>query len=1196
MLATILIIAGAIFCTFFFDSGRQILLNVATKCLEYNGIHCEIQGVTRNLSKIDAITLKTSKNSTLFASGISINKEHARFDVCINKVDFKNIEPEINFQKKSEQQKFQFQSFLPSKNEKLHPAYPSFTYLKMIRTFLNKLQVKDGVIDLPSGKHVIKNLSYSHVRSIDKLSCNLCDFGDESFVNLKLNWGTFKTKKAEISFEKIGGLSGVIIVENPEQNTSNYELHLNHEYGGKQKNWYKKNAEKQSAKIKIDSLGTIKYSSRTIHAAEVLLNYGGEIYKATGSASINAHCIALETLISCNDFINKYSTNTSKQAVESFKDVDINISAKYSLENCAKHEFVADFRRNKKSLGKLYGNFFDNQINIRGSVNWIDIYGYRLKSLDFKMEDFKNIFASIKGCDFTIESFVKIDDNISIEKAILEVPENGFLQLTKPFQIAGHQVDKNYAETDLELQNTASSSQLLQIQNPRNLSASFQFKKMDFFQKIASFLCQQKGSISGDCKGTFSYDNNSEFSVSIDGNKLKFPDYEVSDYHIICDALSNEKKLSFHANNVSVSDSIFHNISLDIAKNKWHASLKTSNDAIIDASGKISDSFQKISLNPCTISASGDINKAIFNIKNGIIDFEKNEYILVCELSNRKSKTPGILKFNSNLDSTTIDLSDFSVGILKAIVKSPLPRWCLNGSINLSHPRGISNGVSGNGHIIVSEFLCKRNTVEMRTKIGKEIQINCVAKNSKESICCDISIPMSLEKICKEFYKNPQDIPLNCHIFGSSHLEHLFELADGNDMRGFFSCNLKISGNFKSPKINGNAIMQDAHFVMGDVFLRRGNIGLVCSQDNIKVSNAEFIDNQNHKFTASGSGKFFCEGFITNIETDLSLVSNNYALFDSKDLKIRIKGNGKITGPIDNLLISGQVEATRCVVQNIDTEIEDSKGGITISNEKNIFPKKNGKEAQKKDFCKYDIEIKCPKVDVIGDIYELHFGGNLHLTTYNDVASLEGSLVLKNGKLDLFGKKMMVRKGKVEFFEQYPLDPRLSVLFYNNFGDMIVYLKVKNVPQKGGSFNIYSVPSSSPELILSNMLFGKDLKNLSVSEAAQFAQAIASFNKNGGLFSIMNGLKKTGIVDTISFSTSVDNDATKSLNTNSQTSKSSTNINVTAGKYIGDKVFVSVNKRSDNSTSFDIDYAITPKISVKANTNGEAGINWRYKY
>jgi autotransporter translocation and assembly factor TamB len=55
------------------------------------------------------------------------------------------------------------------------------------------------------------------------------------------------------------------------------------------------------------------------------------------------------------------------------------------------------------------------------------------------------------------------------------------------------------------------------------------------------------------------------------------------------------------------------------------------------------------------------------------------------------------------------------------------------------------------------------------------------------------------------------------------------------------------------------------------------------------------------------------------------------------------------------------------------------------------------------------------------------------------------------------------------------------------------------------------------------------------------------------------------------------------------------NVNISAGKYINDNIYISVNKKSEGAT-FDVDFSITPKISIKANTGGEAGLSWKYRY
>jgi autotransporter translocation and assembly factor TamB len=153
-------------------------------------------------------------------------------------------------------------------------------------------------------------------------------------------------------------------------------------------------------------------------------------------------------------------------------------------------------------------------------------------------------------------------------------------------------------------------------------------------------------------------------------------------------------------------------------------------------------------------------------------------------------------------------------------------------------------------------------------------------------------------------------------------------------------------------------------------------------------------------------------------------------------------------------------------------------------------------------------------------------------------------------------------------------------------------LDIRNRPTEGASLDLRSTPSYPPDVIMSKILFGKEAKYLTVSEAAQLAQAVASFNRRGYVFSVLNTFQNIGVIDNISFAKA--NDQSSSLYMNSQTSTQN-DINVSAGKYIHDNVYISVNRKEEGA-SFDVDFSVTPKISIKANTTGEAGISWKYRY
>jgi translocation and assembly module TamB len=187
---------------------------------------------------------------------------------------------------------------------------------------------------------------------------------------------------------------------------------------------------------------------------------------------------------------------------------------------------------------------------------------------------------------------------------------------------------------------------------------------------------------------------------------------------------------------------------------------------------------------------------------------------------------------------------------------------------------------------------------------------------------------------------------------------------------------------------------------------------------------------------------------------------------------------------------------------------------------------------------------------------------------------------------------MEIISGYAEFLEAFPFNPKARFVCTRNFGDIVVYFDMENTPGRGVSFDLYSTPNYSKDVILSNMLFGKDLKYLSVSEAAQLAHVMASFSGHGYIFSVLNTFQNIGIIDSLSFTSS--DKRTHSLNVD-KSSSSEKGVNVSAGKYVSDNVFISINKNSEGAT-FDVDLSLTPKISVKANTAGEAGISWKYRY
>lgn len=901
-----------------------------------------------------------------------------------------------------------------------------------------------------------------------------------------------------------------------------------------------------SGKKEFDGKIEIKDPNSNISPIKFEIEKNGKVYKTDGNLHLQDDAVFLNTKINLDDC----SLELPNEIKSNFENLKAVFDIKYFIGK--NNEISIKFERDNQVIGDAICSIQNNIINISGNINWISICDYRFKKFHCRIFDLQKINTEIYGEDFKLNLSAKIDKNIFIENAIFAVQKNGlngFIKTMKPFTLAN-------ANTNVDLE--------------------FKFDQLDFWNKIIP--------ISGDSCGTISY-KNAKIKANCKGKNIVIKDSNLLNYTLSID----DKNISLKAANASYLNSKWQNVFFDISKGKLNFSGKSHNQSsTFMISGTISDSLKNISLNKGKIKT----DNLQSNIKICDLDFDNGNYKIICDTADKRSGKTGSLHFHSNKKETNIKFNSFQPNIINVLLGVWFPRCRLNGAINLEHSK---NSVSGNSHIIISDLLSGRSSVELNGRLIHDgLQLNAIVKNAKNVLRADMSVPISLQKN-GTVIKSINSMPIKCHIFGATRLEHLFELPDQTDARGLFDCNLYISGSFSAPQINGNANLKNGYFVMGDVFLKNGDIQFKCYGDTIAVSHAEFVDSRKKKMIVTGNGKFFFDGLIPNIKTNLVLSCNDFTLFDSEDLNIAVSGKGRITGNIDDLLISGDVDITKCKVQNMDAVSSDQNDGIVVDNEINVISKKQIEEKKsEKDFCRYDIIMRCPKVLVVGSVFDMILGGNLRLASYEHRATLSGLLKLQEGKLNLFGKRLLMRKGEVEFFEQYPFDPRVSLVCTNNFGEMVVYLKIKNAPEKGVSFNLYSVPSYSQEVILSQMLFGKDMKYLSVSEAAQFAQAMSSFKQKGYIFSILNTFKSSGIIDSISFSNS--NSRNNSLNTNTQTSETQGNMNVSAGKYIGDNLFISVNKNSDESTSFDIDYSLTPKISVKANTNGEAGISWKYKY
>jgi hypothetical protein len=891
----------------------------------------------------------------------------------------------------------------------------------------------------------------------------------------------------------------------------------------------------QNNDIKIISNGCYSDFMSDIKIDDVTIECRNITQKCWGNLYLSQQSVNLKTEIYPEQFFDKL---TSPILIDNLKDL-----IGYSNINC---DFANGlicrvgtiFKRDKTQVGNLDCFYEKDRMKFSGDISWIKIFNFNLLKLDGEVDEKKAIKLNLFGECFEINSNIKIDDRVSIDMVELRSPK-GSVKSTKPFFIN------------------------------EECSFDFNFNQLDFWNKIAS--------IYGNGSGSFTYKNGAIFG------KGNFPELVIDKKKI------SSLKFSIAENNLqaTIKSAEMFGIKLnnfDFKSSNHHFDLqsKINDSGILKASGEITELFKKISLKNGKIEFPN--NK--IELEDCIFDAISNVYRVNCSLSNKKNV--GKAKINCDNQAITCNFSSFPLDKFMVIFNRNIPSCRLNGDLKLKTENG---NFIGNGKLSLLSFVAHKRHLEIDLKsLHNGVKISANVNHQKDFIKVSALVPIVL-KSDGSIIKNLNSNQLNCNIIANTSLKKIIELSDNSDLRGNLICDIHLGGSFTNPTILGKAELRKAYIAIKNILLQNGTISLTGNGGNIiSVSHGEFIDHKKRKAIISGTGKLFFDGFVPNIHTNIQLQFNNFALFDSENFKIAINGNGLMNGPINDMTISGNIVVPKCEIQYLATEEE--KLNIVFENDPYLCSDK--KLTKKVDFFKYNISMQCNNIIFIGKIFKIHLRGSLLLSNYLDSGTLIGELNLIGGKLNLFGKRLKFTEGKVTFLKEFPYDPKISFKCQRNFEDINVGLEIKNSPNKGTSLNLYSIPSYTQDVILSKMLFEKEMKYLTVGEAAQLANVIANFNQRGYIFSVLNTFQNIGVIDNISFASANDNQSS-ALYSNHQSSSTKNNVSVSAGKYINDNVYISVNKK-DEGASFDIDFSVTPRVSIKANTMGEAGISWKYRY
>ena len=226
----------------------------------------------------------------------------------------------------------------------------------------------------------------------------------------------------------------------------------------------------------------------------------------------------------------------------------------------------------------------------------------------------------------------------------------------------------------------------------------------------------------------------------------------------------------------------------------------------------------------------------------------------------------------------------------------------------------------------------------------------------------------------------------------------------------------------------------------------------------------------------------------------------------------------------------------------------------------------------------YSLDLRIDAVNQIfirGRGLDAELGGTLRIGGTTDNVIPSGQFDLVRGRLDILGRRLVLDQGSITI--QGDFNPYLR-LVASSEADGITVSVVMEGYLTDPDVRFESNPELPEDEIVSRLLFGRGLENISAFQAAQLAASVATLTGRGGE-GLLGNLRNSFGLDDLDIST---NDAGQAQ--------------LTLGTYISDNLYTDV-QVSDGRTELDINLELTPSITVTGSTadDGDSSIGIRFE-
>ena len=399
------------------------------------------------------------------------------------------------------------------------------------------------------------------------------------------------------------------------------------------------------------------------------------------------------------------------------------------------------------------------------------------------------------------------------------------------------------------------------------------------------------------------------------------------------------------------------------------------------------------------------------------------------------------------------------------------------------------------------------------------------------------------------------------------------------DLSGPAAIGADISGSLENPRIVGSVQTRGARLESAVTGMVIENLEASGTFGGARLQMSSFRGTTEGGGIVTGSGALVFGG-APGAGLDFSLRAENALLLDRDDIRAAVTGDLAIRSNETGGTISGNVTMNQGRFQ---------LGSATAAAR---VPRLNAREINRPDsdiepvarrIAPWGLDVAVAarnRVNVTGLGMNSEWSANLRVRGTVTEPRINGDAELIRGSYDFAGRRFDLIRGAIRFQGETPVNPQLDIAAEARVRGLSAQIRVTGRSQRP-EIAFTSTPALPQDELLSRILFGTSITNLSAPEAVQLASAIASLNDPRGGLDPINALRRGIGLDRLRI---LPADVTQGIGTQ-----------LAAGKYFGRRVYVEVVTDGRGYSATTVEYQITRWLSLLSSisTIGRESVNLR---